>query len=73
MTTPTRPHACHWPGCQVEVLPRFWGCLKHWNALPIVHRKAISRAYRPGQELDKRPSAEYRAAAAAADAWIRSR
>jgi hypothetical protein len=34
-------------------------CRQHWFALPPEIRKLIWRTYRPGQEVDKRPSREY--------------
>lgn len=43
--------------------PRLWGCRPHWFALPDDIRREIWKAYRPGQEIDKNPSAEYLAAA----------
>lgn len=63
-------HFCHWPGCSAGVPARLWGCTRHWNRLPAPIRKAISRAYRPGQEITKTPSAEYVEAARAAQTWI---
>lgn len=66
-------HLCHWPSCRVTVPPRLWGCRAHWYALPAAIRRDILRAYRPGQEIDKNPSAEYMAAARAAQEWIRTR
>ena len=52
-------HTCHWPGCDVEVPPKMWGCKKHWFTLPKILRDAIWRTYRPGQEVDKNPSEDY--------------
>ena len=66
-------HHCHWPGCGVLVPPAKWGCRSHWYALPKDLRGRIWRAYRPGQEQDKRPSAEYLAAARAVQDWIAGR
>jgi len=65
-----RAHACHWPGCDQQVAPARWGCLSHWYRLPPRIRSAIWRAYRIGQESDGRPSADYLAAARAAQDWI---
>ncbi len=62
-------HLCHWPGCTVAVPPQMWGCRKHWFKLPTWIRRRIWLAYRPGQEKDKRPSAEYLDAARAAQDW----
>jgi hypothetical protein len=66
----TRNHECHWPGCKVQIPPAMWGCKAHWFKLPKVLRDAIWRSYRPGQEKDQRPSAEYLEAARAVQAWI---
>lgn len=63
-------HTCHWPDCTREVPPKMWGCPQHWFQLPKPIRDAIWRAYRPGQEIDKRPSDRYIAAAKLAQAWI---
>jgi hypothetical protein len=64
-------HHCHWPGCTVEVPPKLWGCKKHWYSLPAELRAAIWREYRPGQEIDKRPSQAYLDVADAVEKWIR--
>lgn len=66
-------HTCHWPGCQREVRPAFWGCRAHWFALPSHLRSRIWDAYRPGQEIDKRPSEAYLAAAREVQEWIATR
>lgn len=63
-------HTCHWPGCEVAVPPKLWGCKRHWYALPARLRADILRHYRPGQEIDKRPSAEYVAVAKEVREWI---
>lgn len=65
-----RSHECHWPGCAQQVPPAMWGCRRHWYALPAVLRAKVWRAYRPGQERDMRPSAEYLAVAREVQAWI---
>lgn len=62
-------HTCHWPGCLVHVPPRMWGCRKHWFMLPSHLRKRIWATYRPGQEVDKKPSPVYLAAALEARKW----
>lgn len=36
-----------------------FACLKHWRMLPKVFQKDILDHYRPGQEIDKKPSQEY--------------
>jgi hypothetical protein len=63
-------HTCHWPGCSNIVSPAMWGCRKHWFKLPLELRTQIWRAYQPGQEISKRPSAEYIEAARKVQAWI---
>lgn len=63
-------HACHWPGCTRQVPPAMWGCRQHWYALPQHLRSRIWQCYRPGQENDKQPSADYVAAARAVQDWI---
>jgi len=65
-----RRHTCHWPGCTMQVPPAMWGCRPHWYALPIGLRRAIWRAYRPGQEKDLRPSDEYLKVAREVQLWI---
>jgi len=52
-------HTCHATGCKRPVPPRMFMCRRHWFMLPKGHRDAIWAAYRPGQEIDKRPSREY--------------
>lgn len=69
----TRNHECHWPGCERQVPPAMWGCRAHWFALPEALRDKIWRAYRPGQERDMSPSAEYLEAADEVQRWIRAR
>lgn len=62
-------HTCHWPGCGRAVKPAMWGCSTHWFTLPVSLRARAWKCYRPGQENDKRPSAEYLAAAREIEAW----
>jgi hypothetical protein len=68
-----RPHGghhCHWPGCGRDVPPAKWGCTKHWYALPIELRRQVWRTFEPGQEVSKRPSAEYLTVAREVQDWI---
>lgn len=65
-------HRCHWPSCDRQVPPRMWGCSEHWFRLPKRLRDRIRATYRPGQEIDKRPSAAYLDAADEAQSWIRA-
>ena len=67
----SRWHSCHWPGCPKQVPPAKWGCRAHWYALPAGLRAKIWAAYRPGQEIDGRPSSEYMEVARAVQDWIR--
>lgn len=68
---PAGNHHCHWPGCPKRVPPAIWGCRDHWYTLPPHLRRKILTAYRPGQEITKRPSAEYLEAAQEVQLWIR--
>lgn len=52
-------HTCHARECNVVVDPKLFMCRKHWLMLPSLYRRAILRSYRPGQEVDKRPSTIY--------------
>lgn len=52
-------HFCHATGCNMEVPPKLLMCLKHWRMVPREMRAAVWRHYRPGQEIDKKPSREY--------------
>lgn len=67
------PHKCHWPGCPKAVPPAMWGCKNHWFALPLALRRRVWGAYRPGQEIDKRPSEAYLEVARDVQAWIAER
>lgn len=67
----TRPHTCHWPGCNLQVRPAFWGCSAHWFRLPKDIRDEIWRTYTTGQEETGDVSPAYLAATDRADAWIR--
>ena len=66
----TRSHECHWPGCVNQVPPAMFMCRSHWFSLPKPLRQRIWAAYRRGQEETMDPSAEYIAAAHAAQDWI---
>lgn len=69
----TRDHECHWPGCNTQVRPAFWGCQRHWYTLPQHLRNKVWATYRPGQEITLTPSAEYLAVAQEIQEWIRAR
>lgn len=53
------PHTCHAENCIVPVPPKMLMCRKHWYMVPATLRRAVWAEYRPGQEIDKRPSSEY--------------
>lgn len=63
-------HTCHWSGCGKIVPPKMWGCRGHWFQLPAPLRARIWATYRPGQEVDKRPSMEYIEVAKEVQKWI---
>lgn len=71
--TQTRQHACHWPGCEIQVPPAMWGCTPHWYQLPPEIRSEIWNAYVPGQEDTLTPNREYLQAVHKADEWIKNR
>ncbi|MCV7328365.1 hypothetical protein U8D42_27085 (plasmid) [Mycobacterium europaeum] len=77
MTTPlpspsdtAPPHVCRARGCDVDIEPRLFMCAHHWSLVPPALRESIRSTYRPGQEVDKQPSAQYLAFAAAAIADV---
>lgn len=52
-------HMCHAVACEVEVEPKLHMCLYHWRMVPYPIQQLIWKHYRPGQEIDKRPTVEY--------------
>lgn len=68
----TRNHHCHWPGCEAQVPPAKWGCLRHWKLLPKNLRDQIWATFRPGQEKNYTPSREYVQVAQKVQTWIRA-
>jgi len=52
-------HRCHARECSTPIPPRLLFCLRHWRMVPKDLQRQVWRHYRPGQEKDKRPSAEY--------------
>jgi hypothetical protein len=66
LTTSKTPHTCHAQRCDVEVEPAMFMCQPHWFMVPPALREGIKGSYRPGQEVDKKPSSEYLALAHAA-------
>ena len=63
-------HTCQWDGCDKQCPPAMWGCKQHWFTLPKFLRDQIWKAYRPGQEIDKRPSDVYLVVAKLVQLWI---
>lgn len=52
-------HLCHAVGCNIRIPPNRLMCAYHWYMVPPVLRRGVWRTYRPGQEVDKRPSKDY--------------
>lgn len=59
-------HHCHAKGCEVKVPPKLLMCPRHWRMVPRALQAQVWKHYRPGQEVDKQPTAGYLAAARAA-------
>lgn len=56
-------HHCHAHNCPANVPPKLLMCRKHWHMVPRSLQKKVWDTYRPGQEIDKRPTTEYLKAA----------
>lgn len=56
-------HRCHAVDCPMDVPPKMHMCLQHWRMVPKAVQELIWKHYRPGQEIDKRPTIEYIATA----------
>ena len=52
-------HICHALRCSIPVPPKMLMCKMHWWMVPKLLRDEVWATYRPGQEVDKRPSGEY--------------
>lgn len=52
-------HKCHAEQCNIEVPPKLLMCAKHWWMVPRAYRTLIHIYFRPGQEVDKQPTAQY--------------
>lgn len=63
-------HRCHAAGCETAVAPKLLMCVKHWRMVPRLVQQQVWATYRAGQEVDKRPSRDYLAAADAAIAAV---
>lgn len=31
-------HRCHWPTCNKQVEPRYWGCGEHWKKTSVIFK-----------------------------------
>ena len=56
-------HHCHAVDCDIAVPPKMHMCLKHWRMVPKAVQELIWKHYRPGQEIDKKPTIDYIATA----------
>lgn len=52
-------HHCHAENCDVKVPPKMLMCAKHWRLVSKPLQREVWRHYRPGQEIDKKPTREY--------------
>lgn len=52
-------HTCHAIACTKKVPPSMLFCPHHWRMTPKDTQRMVWQAYRPGQEVDKNPSAVY--------------
>jgi hypothetical protein len=52
-------HYCHAYGCTRAVDPKFLMCILHWRTVPERIKELVWATYRPGQEVDKKPSKAY--------------
>lgn len=56
----TPGHRCHFPGgCDKLTAAAQFCCTHHWRMIPRHLQRKIWAAYRPGQEVDKSPTARY--------------
>jgi hypothetical protein len=63
-------HTCHADGCKVAVSPKLFMCASHWAMVPHPLQREVWKHYRPGQEVDKKPTREYLAVTARARAAV---
>lgn len=59
-------HQCHARECSAPCPPSRLMCGRHWRMVPKPVARKVWETYRPGQEVDKRPSRAYLDAADAA-------
>lgn len=46
-------------GCQTEIPPKLFMCLKHWRMVPVDCQKQVWQHYVNGQEIRKDPTTAY--------------
>ena len=66
MSEPKSAHRCHARRCEEPVPPKMFMCRRHWYMVPSWIRSSVWEHYRPGQEVDKKPSENYMAVTRAA-------
>lgn len=52
-------HTCHNPHCGRQIPAKYVCHFRAWKRVPGRLRSRLWAAYRSGQEIDKRPSAQY--------------
>jgi len=52
-------HFCHAVNCKSHVPPRLLFCARHWKMVPRKTQVTVWNNYRPGQEIDKKPTLAY--------------
>lgn len=52
-------HTCHAATCNRAIPPKLFMCARHWRLVPKELQDLVWATYRPGQEIDKRPSSDY--------------
>ncbi len=62
-------HTCPAPDCKLVVPNRLLSCSKHWRALPLNIRQAITAAYVPGQSIATASEAWKQAMSQAMAVW----
>jgi hypothetical protein len=70
MTVKEHLYPCQWPGCEELVPVYWWGCDRHWFALPLDLRRDIWRTFRP---YAPKHSNAYLSAEWEAQVWIQER
>lgn len=66
----TLAHHCHAEGCTRATPPKLLMCGYHWHLVPKHLQRGVWTDFRPGQEVDKKPSFAWCRAADAAVEFI---